>query len=474
MHHSLLRIYHSSPQCVRSLAASGYGAYLRYSRYGPRLERLVEEALERDHWTPQHWEAWRQERLAYLLERAAKTVPYYREIWSKRRSRGDRASWQYLENWDLLEKEPLRQHPERFLVDGSRSARMFVERTSGTTGTPLTMWRGRDAQQAWYALVEARMRRWHGVSGRDRWAIFGGQLVVPVRSRKPPFWVWNAGMNQLYMSSYHLSPDHAAAYLDGLKKFKVVYLLGYTSALYFLAQQALRLGRRDLKMAVALTNAEPLADFQRQVISEAFQCPVRETYGSSEIVGAASECAHGTMHLWPEAGHLEIWSGTTMVQPGAPGELIWTGLLNADMPLIRYRIGDLAGPRTQNTASCSCGASLPVMPRIEGRADDVLLTMDHRRVGRLDPIFKADMPIQEAQIIQERLDHIRLRYVPGAGFTARSGDELVRAIRDYLGSVEVTLEPVDHISRGPNGKFRAVICNLPKQLGDPVTMQECQ
>ena len=35
--------------------------------------------------------------------------------------------------------------------------------------------------------------------------VLGGQLVAPVTQTKPPFWVWNAGLNQLYLSSYHLS-----------------------------------------------------------------------------------------------------------------------------------------------------------------------------------------------------------------------------------------------------------------------------
>jgi hypothetical protein len=31
-----------------------------------------------------------------------------------------------------------------------------------------------------------------------------------------------------------------------------------------------------------------------------------------------------------------------------------------------------------------------------------------------------------------------------------------------MGDVAVALEPVDRIPRGPNGKFRAVICEIPQ------------
>src|SRR5439155_9001358 len=120
------------------------------------------------------------------------------------------------------------------------------------------------------------------VSRNDRWAILGGQLIVPIERRTPPFWVWNAGLKQLYLSSYHLAPDLIAAYLDALVRFRVTYVLGYSSALHALARGALALGRRDVALKVVVTNAEPLFDFERRAIAEAFGCPVRETYGMAE------------------------------------------------------------------------------------------------------------------------------------------------------------------------------------------------
>jgi phenylacetate-CoA ligase len=249
------------------------------------------------------------------------------------------------------------------------------------------------------------------------------------------------------------------AYLDALKTYKVESLLGYSSALYFVARQALRLGRRDLKMKVVVTNAEPVTALQRRVISEAFQCPVRETYGSAEIVGAGSDCEHGKMHLWPEVGILETLDADCGVADPIPGELICTSLLNSDMPLIRYRMGDCADIESEGT-SCACGRSLPTIQSIEGRVDDVLFTRDGRQVGRLDPAFKGTMPIHEAQIIQESLETVRVRYVPAEGFASSSSDAIARAIREHLGPVDVILEAVTRIPREKNGKFRAVVTKV--------------
>ena len=275
----LLRAFHHLPPSGRSIAASVRGHYLARWRYGRETDRLVGEALEREQWSVARWQSYLDTRLAYVLTRASRDVPYYREQWAVRRSRGDRSPVDVLANWPILEKETVRRIPAAFLAEDCNPRKMFREYTSGTSGTSLDLWWSRATVRAWYALFEARSRQWWGVSRRSRWAMLGGQLVTSASERRPPFWVWNSGLNQLYMSSYHLAPDLIPSYLDALSRYRVEYLFGYTSSLYSLAEECLRLGRRDLRFAVAITNAEPLLDHQREVIEAAFQCPVRETYG---------------------------------------------------------------------------------------------------------------------------------------------------------------------------------------------------
>jgi phenylacetate-CoA ligase len=137
-----------------------------------------------------------------------------------------------------------------------------------------------------------------------------------------------------------------------------------------------------------------------------------------------------------------------------------TGLVNEDMPLIRYRVGDRVKPAAEG-AECECGRRLPLLERIEGRVDDVIVTPDGRRVGRMDPVFKADLSIREAQIVQEELDVVRVRVAPGAEFGARQEEELKRRIRQRLGEgMRVEVERVKEIERGAGGKFRAVISKV--------------
>src|SRR5213076_286043 len=149
-----------------------------------------------------------------------------------------------------------------------------------------------------------------------------------------------------------------------------------------------------------------------------------------------SECPAGRLHLWPEVGYVKVVADGENVPDGASGELVCTGLLNADMPLIRYRIGD-------NGALAAVGE----------RVDDVLFTSDGRRIGRLNPVFKADLPVSEAQIVQDTLRRVRIRYVPTANFTPEAARTLVERLQQRMGNVAVVLEPVAEVPRTATGKF---------------------
>lgn len=459
-----LKVYHLLPYPLRALTASAQGYHLRRWRYGPETEQLVEEALEREMWSSELWKRWQEEKLAYVLHRAATKVPYYRQYWLDRRRHGDRTSWKVLENWPILKKEPLRENPHAFVAEDCDVRRMFCEHTSGTTATPLFIYVKKNVLRHWYALFEARIRRWHGVSLKDRWVILGGQLVVSFNQTRPPFWVWNAGLHQLYMSSYHLAHNYIPFYVRALRRYRVSYMYGYASSMYSLALFVLEENVEVPQLRVAISNAEPFYQFQRESIIKAFKCPARDTYSMAENVCAASECQAGSLHLWPEVGLIEVLDDKTdqPVQHGQTGRFICTGLLNVDMPLIRYEVGDRGALAPEKTL-CSCGRTLPALPGIEGRLDDVIITSDGRKIGRLDPVFKTGLHIREAQIIQENVKQMRVRFIPAGDYTDRDGSIIVQRLRDRVGNMEIVLEPVDYIPRSASGKFRAVVSNLPPE-----------
>ncbi len=458
----VLRCYQRLPYTLQCGLASWHGRKLSGWRYSEQTETLVAQAREREYWTPEQWQQWHTEQLNRILDHAKNTVPYYRRLWAAQPSTTDAPdAWLMLENWTVLDKEALRAEPRAFLADDA-PAKLEHEQTSGTTGKPIHLWYPRDTAQQWYALFEARWRGWYGLSRRDRWGILGGKMVTSAVRQSPPFWVWNAGFGQLYLSVYHLSPQNVPHYLKAIAEHRIAYLYGYTSALVTLAQEIIAQNLPRPPLSVILTNAEPLLAHQRELIETAFGCPVRETYGMAEMAAGASECEHGRLHLWLDAGYTEVLNDALRPVYEEPGSVITTGLLNPVMPLIRYNMGDqavMAAP----TECCPCGRTLPILRQIEGRTDDMLYTRDGRQIGRLDPVFKANLGIKEAQIIQESLDLVRVLVVPAVGYSEMHTQSIRHRLQERLGTMEIAVETAASIPRTANGKFRAVLCRLSEE-----------
>ena len=458
---SLLKIYHSLPPFARHAVASARGYSLHRWRYDNDTDARAGEARTRETWSPTQWREWQEPRLLSILQQASASVPHYKNYQLKQSVGGDQRGLSVLGSWPVLTKEALRRAPKDFLMQGTSLKKLRVEHTSGTTGTPLQLWQSRETLKAWYALMEARWRGWYGLSRHDRWGILGGQLVTPIQQKSPPYWVWNAGLNQLYFSSSHLCAETCAAYLKALQDYQVTYLWGYASALHSLALLVAEAGVKPPPLSVIISNAEPLYAHQRELIARVFACPVRDTYGLSEKVCAASECEAGKLHLWPEVGIYEVLQDgeDKPVEAGETGRLVCTGLLNHDMPLIRYEIGDRVAIAPANE-KCACGRTLPILLSVEGRSDDVILTPDGRRIGRMDPVFKGELPIREAQIVQESLTSVRVMLVPAREFSDAHERDLIAAVRERVGNVQVQVERVREIPRTSNGKFRAVISKV--------------
>lgn len=454
-------IYQALPYTFRCLGASLWGYHLRMLRYGPETERLVAEALEREFWDASQWKAWRDEKLPDFLEDAARKVPYYRAMWESRRKQGDLSDWRDLQNWPTLSKEEVRSNPQAFLRESGRRETLYLESTGGTTGTPLKLWQSRDTLREWYALFEARWRRWYGVSRHDRWAIIGAQKIVGPAARKPPFWVWNAGSNQLYISCYHLFPEFIPECLEAVRKCRAVYLLGYTSALHFLACEILERNLTVPPLKVVITNAEPVSPSQKAAMEKAFRCPVRETYGMSEMGAAAGECEKGVLHLWPETGYLEVLEQGVHVPAGQIGELITTGFIHRDMPLIRYETGDRLSLAPEDAPPCACGRKLPAIRAFDGRKHDVLSLRDGRKVWYFNPVFSG-LPVRESQIVQEKLDVFSVVMNCSRPLSAEEEQAVIQRMKNLTGPALIQIQYSRLIPRGSNGKFRAVISRMSK------------
>ncbi|MFQ5669583.1 MAG: hypothetical protein ACE5HD_03560 [Acidobacteriota bacterium] len=447
------QVFRQSPRPLKDILCSLYGWGLNRRRYGGGVARRLQAVLAEERLSPEALEQLSLERLRRTLVRAGRDVPFYRRLF--RQEGIDPATLPLpsgLEHIPILDKATVRSSPRQFL---SRAVRppLAVRETSGTTGSPLAVPVDLESLRLHYAYYE-RFRIWAGTHRARRRATFNGRVLWPAARHRPPFWVRDWAQDNTLFSVYHMSPATLPAYIRHLLRLQPEEIQAYPSALLTLARFALRTGQDLPRPRAILLSAETLVPEDRRLLRDAFHCPVFNQYGNAEMSIFAGDCRQGCLHLDTAYSYTEIL-GPDGRGGAATGEVITTGYMNRAMPLIRFRVGDTV---SLGSGTCACGRPYPVLQKVVGRTDDLLILPDGRRVGRLDPVFKGMRGIDEVQIIQETPGRVVMKVVPGPGFAPDTGPALAGALAERLGpSVEILVRPVDAIARTSRGKFRAVV-----------------
>lgn len=393
------------------LSAKGFA--IRNLRGGKAFQRLLAELEERQ-WAPL---AVKQEAqnadLRAIVRHAYDNVPYYRRSFDRHGIRPEAIeSVEDLPRLPLLTKQAIRGNPDDFVARGQAASLIATGWTTGTTGAPLGVRRTLRSIVFDKAIL-ARQRRWAGVQPSDRnaaiWGTIWSNVIVPRTVRTPPYWRFNAADNQLLFSYYHLSDETLPLFVDRLAEFRPAFIEAFPSTLLAFAR-FLRKQGQTVPVPVIFTSSEPLYSSHRAEIEAAFETRIHDYYGHAERAVTAAECAHGSMHVNPEYGVLEIVRDGQPAAYGESGEVVGTGLTNSGMPLIRYRTGDMshsvAGP-------CPCGRETPLIGPLSGRAADFIRTPDGRLMpgdGVMEAFYGIDN-VKESQIVQETVDRIVVKLV---------------------------------------------------------------
>jgi phenylacetate-CoA ligase len=453
----LQSIYDRLPVPLQNAMVSARGMDFRFRRASDRVTRRQLELLLRSQWwSPEQMAAYQSRRLRALLRTAFRDVPHFRELAARLGCRAeDFHGPEDLRRLPILEKRDVRGREERFL--GRLPLAHSVLATSGSTGTPLRVYESRRSFSLRWGFM-ARLRAWAGVHPiRPRRAQFTGRPIVP--GAEGPFWRSNLPGHALLFSTAHISAETAPAYARALRRFAPEVMEGYPSAIRMLARLCTRRGVELPRPRAVITTAETLTPEARAELEAAYRCPVFDQYAAGEPSCFWADCEHGTMHVHAEYGISEIVDEAgEPVPPGGEGTVVVTPFLNPVMPLLRYRLGDVA---VRGSGACPCGRALPVVERVVGRTDDVLFVPGRGYLGRLDPVFKGIPCLAEAQIVQESLDRLVVRIVPDACFGEDAERTLVAALRARVGEhPAVEVQRLETIPRGPNGKFIAVVSRV--------------
>jgi phenylacetate-CoA ligase len=183
----------------------------------------------------------------------------------------------------------------------------------------------------------------------------------------------------------------------------------------------------------------------RKILARVFGVPVFDLYGSTETGHLLMENERGEMKPSYDTAFLEV------INPDEHGlgDLVVTTLSNDFMPLLRYRIGDLAEKR-----------GLPYGNNfiVHGRARDALVAADGSRVTtwQVDECFAAAHGVAHYELRQFENGGGSLRYIPDTiAPTAEHLLEVTGRLKSLLQSrAQIKAEAMTTLVPAPSGKFR--------------------
>jgi phenylacetate-CoA ligase len=294
--------------------------------------------------------------------------------------------------------------------------------------------------------------------------MLGGRMIVTSQASAGPYYRYNWAERQVYFSAYHIRPNTAKDYLEGFTRYRPRFMTGYAFSHFLLAalleEQGLQL---DYIPSALVLSSEALTSEMKSQIHRVFHARAYAEYGSVEQVAFASECEHGSMHVSPDFGIVEILDDEgNPVPPGVEGNIVATGLMNTAQPLIRYRTGDLAMWSGQ---PCACGRdALPVLQHITGRVEDAVFLPSGGEMVRFHGIFIGLPHVVAGQIVQDDLTSLRVRVICTEAFNQQDEDLIrSRIVKERVGNINVIIEKVTELYRTPRGKIRGVICRIPPE-----------
>ena len=355
-------IIDKAPQSVLALGVNVMGAYYRLNRYSGQMRQTLNNWSVLEQLSLDEQQARQTIALRRILTVASTTPFYQKRFASVGFSPNDFKEPSDLHKLPVVTRQDLLESNDQMLVP-NYPGRIIKRQSSGTTGQPVKFQQPRRLafEYAYAALYQAYA--WHGIGPLGRRATLAGRYLGV---HPKGVVLQNIFENQLLLGVHAINKGNAEYYLDAIRNFKPQILQAHPSALLMLKELSVLLDLPPVSVPVIAFTGEGMSAIERSELMSWSNSDIFGQYGSGEHHLAAAECEHRDgYHINPEYSYTEIGRGADT------GAIISTSLLNDVMPLIRYRIGDLADGI--DSTRCSCGRTWPRLMNLRGREDDTLV-----------------------------------------------------------------------------------------------------
>lgn len=379
-----------------------------------------------------------EERFLYIFRRAYDKSSFYHRLYTEAGiKKEDIKCLEDIKKLPVITKDMVKKYATEMLT--VPKWQVIAAHTSGTTGTPLTVYESWSS--IWWSqayIYAARLR--NGFKEGDALVSLRGNLDRNTMYMKVHV------SNTLYLSSYCINKDTVKSYYDLIIKHKPVAIEGYPSSLYTLALCMNEVGLK-LSIPIAFTSSETLLSYQRTFIEKQLGTEIFDNYGMTER----------TIYLKEANNHLGYYElpGYSINEYLEDGE-ICTSLINSAFPLIRYRSNDVV-----ELADFDADHPQVIVKSIEGRKEDFLICKDGAHIQRLDFIFKGVNHVKYGQLIQENNGFLNVNIVTDCGFTEEDENTIIKNVQLRIGKANIDFK-INHINEAElvytkRGKFKFLV-----------------
>lgn len=398
-------------------------------------------------------------RLRGVLVNAYRTVPYYRRM-MRETGYDPIKSYNGCEDLGRLRvttKTDIKTYGLHEFVheDEFRNLRKyFSDRTSGSTGVPLTVYRS-PYERAIQVAKWLRVLFLNGYSARDKVLSF----TAPRRIAEGQSLVQRLGLFRRLAVDSTLGAQQLT---DAIVRYKPDLIYGVRSVLELAALEFQCRNIRPDSIKRVVVGGETVYEHTRRLIREELGGKVVEMYGSVEL-GVMAYQTPGSDGMWlsEDLTHFEFLREDG--QPAKPGErarIVVTDLTGCLMPFIRYDQGDYGIYTEEWTSEGLCVRKLS---QVIGRDDDYAVLSDGsmRTFNTFYETMHGFHDIRQFRVIQKEPDHFQILLAGEPAYIDRiSGDLIMQLHAAFPPSVRFELVPVEGIEPDSSGKMRMLISEV--------------
>ena len=348
----------------------------------------------------------------------------------------------------ILTKDMLKKHGKELLTRKEKG--LIKNHTSGTTGTPLTVW------QDWASVWREQA---YFVSYRKRCGYNYGEPMVSLRGNltKKEISLKIHISNTLYLSSYNINAQTAETYHQLIEKHQPKAIEGYPSSLYCLALVFKDKGL-ECHIPVAFTSSETLFDYQRSLIEKVFHTQVYDHYGTTErTIRLEESLDHHGYYEDPGYG----------IEEYHDDYIISTSLINDVFPLIRYKTDDRVVLKPGIKKTKEGFIDYAGIERVDGRAMSVIYGKDGTPYSdaALTFVFKEAPGVRYAQFVQKEKGKVCLNLVQDESYTQESEKIILAGLAKTIGleNMDVKIQKIEEneLKLSKRGKLALVVNKIP-------------